>query len=557
MPNQASKLASVDGFTSRQQELVGLLAEGKSNKEIANQLHIAYGTVKQHLVALFKKLAVTNRHRAVVVAQQILRDSAGRTVQRPAPLSDKDYKWRMLSAVAISLPEPSLGAQAQSPSEIIHRKHWLELLSRLVFNHVEALDGHAMVAHDGSVLAWFGYPIAHLDDTDRCISIAMALRDFARSHQVDYPPLKHLGIGIANQTELIAVGAKTLQSAELFKRAVSLAGHAQRLGYPLMNRLSHRLSHLPLQTGMIKQASPVKPPDVGLEAGLEDARVILDGLIANPNSQQAWGGLPFMAGVSKGVLDGIAQWLSVISWPMSSTASLMTAVAQHPALDGFRRIHLRLPVRKTRDVLLGSLMSQMNLLLDHSARRADSKATAGERLAYLIRSLCQKGPVCLLVHGHNGLMTLRNALADKGVEILAAQPLLVIGQAAQGEKHEAVIQTLGARATGVPFSRSYVLTVPDSDEFVARLKMEVAGILDALSPLARTMLVDAAHHPSMRLDKNLPDLDESTFRVQEALQELQSIGLIIPAQGGGFQFRDPILAEAICQMDVQLEDASH
>lgn len=49
----------------RQSEILSLLMAGKANKEIASELGISLGTVKQHVVALFKKLDVTSRSMAI------------------------------------------------------------------------------------------------------------------------------------------------------------------------------------------------------------------------------------------------------------------------------------------------------------------------------------------------------------------------------------------------------------------------------------------------------------------------------------------------------------
>jgi DNA-binding NarL/FixJ family response regulator len=58
-------------LTPRQREVLTLLAQGKSNKEIAGDLHLAEGTVKLHVTAILKALNVNNRTRAVVAASQL------------------------------------------------------------------------------------------------------------------------------------------------------------------------------------------------------------------------------------------------------------------------------------------------------------------------------------------------------------------------------------------------------------------------------------------------------------------------------------------------------
>ena len=55
-------------LSSREVEVLQLVAEGKSNGEIAAQLHISQATVKSHLVNIFGKLGVSDRTAAVTAA---------------------------------------------------------------------------------------------------------------------------------------------------------------------------------------------------------------------------------------------------------------------------------------------------------------------------------------------------------------------------------------------------------------------------------------------------------------------------------------------------------
>ena len=66
-------------LTPRQREVLILLGQGKSNKEIARVLQLAEGTVKLHVTAILKALNVNNRTRAVVAASQL-----GLTTGEPA-----------------------------------------------------------------------------------------------------------------------------------------------------------------------------------------------------------------------------------------------------------------------------------------------------------------------------------------------------------------------------------------------------------------------------------------------------------------------------------------
>lgn len=58
-------------LTERQLEVLRLLVEGKSNKEIARKLHVAHATVKVHLAAIFRALAVENRTQAAIAAERL------------------------------------------------------------------------------------------------------------------------------------------------------------------------------------------------------------------------------------------------------------------------------------------------------------------------------------------------------------------------------------------------------------------------------------------------------------------------------------------------------
>jgi DNA-binding NarL/FixJ family response regulator len=59
-------------LTPRQEEVLRLLAQGLSNQSIANALGVSEGTVKVHLIAVFRTLNVRNRTAAVLAAQRYL-----------------------------------------------------------------------------------------------------------------------------------------------------------------------------------------------------------------------------------------------------------------------------------------------------------------------------------------------------------------------------------------------------------------------------------------------------------------------------------------------------
>ncbi|WP_206098840.1 response regulator transcription factor [Paenibacillus paeoniae] len=58
-------------LTEREKEVLLLMAEGASNKEIAVKLTVTSETVKTHVRNIFKKLNVDRRIRAVAVAEKL------------------------------------------------------------------------------------------------------------------------------------------------------------------------------------------------------------------------------------------------------------------------------------------------------------------------------------------------------------------------------------------------------------------------------------------------------------------------------------------------------
>ena len=74
----AQRLARHEPLTDRELEILRLLAGGYANREIADVLHLAPGTVKNHVSSILLKLGVRDRTRAVLRALDLglLTDSA-------------------------------------------------------------------------------------------------------------------------------------------------------------------------------------------------------------------------------------------------------------------------------------------------------------------------------------------------------------------------------------------------------------------------------------------------------------------------------------------------
>ena len=70
-PSPNAGEAATPALSARQQEVLLLLAQGRSNKEIARELTMSISAVKLHVSAVLKKLAVNNRTEAATAAGRL------------------------------------------------------------------------------------------------------------------------------------------------------------------------------------------------------------------------------------------------------------------------------------------------------------------------------------------------------------------------------------------------------------------------------------------------------------------------------------------------------
>ena len=73
--NNQSAAQSLNGLTDRQEQVLGQLRDGVSNKEIARRLDISEATVKVHVSGILTALGVRSRPEAVLKAEKLDKNS--------------------------------------------------------------------------------------------------------------------------------------------------------------------------------------------------------------------------------------------------------------------------------------------------------------------------------------------------------------------------------------------------------------------------------------------------------------------------------------------------
>ncbi len=73
-PRATAKADPIDSLTKREEDILRLVAEGKSNKEVGEDLDLQEKTVKHYMTTILQKLHVRNRTEAALIARDKWKD---------------------------------------------------------------------------------------------------------------------------------------------------------------------------------------------------------------------------------------------------------------------------------------------------------------------------------------------------------------------------------------------------------------------------------------------------------------------------------------------------
>lgn len=493
-------------LSERQQQLLQLLSQGKSNKEIAFELNITEGSVKQQLFSLYRKLGVTSRTKAIVQAAE----SLGRPAPAHSSEQDGAYLWKLVTSVAIQpLNYPSKQAAAIAAFD-----RALGRLRSQVERFAALLDCHLMIAPGGELLACFGTPLSHLDDPARALCLA---RLVAQWHKRQACPELELGIGVATAAEIVPESSSPPVHAESFKLARQLAGSC-RNGEILATEICCRLAG-PLYP---YQAVPDKlSPAIGtlLLPAEED---IDPAMLARHNP------LPFIAEVIERFRQRRqADWISIESWPPSAGVRLMDAVAVHFEAAQVPVLRLRLPTARNPAEMAANLAAQIELFANPADAGQPPEPRFGHSPLGSLKALGMRGPHAVFIYGVNSLARLMELLEMHGIQAISGLPLSIVGM----HMHEDADAYVAARLLGnspisAGNSRVFKLSLGSKPSAPNELDADLMTLIDILSPAARQMVRQLVEYGSISYEA-----------AGKHARELLSSGLFVD-QDGAIACRD-------------------
>ena len=111
--SRSNSLILQDTLTDREKEILFLIREGKTNQEIAGNLHLTHGTVKWYASQIYSKLGVSNRAEAVTYAYEL-------------------DQWETRANDNTTPPDHRLGSLPAQLTSFIGRKEEIRTLTQLL-----------------------------------------------------------------------------------------------------------------------------------------------------------------------------------------------------------------------------------------------------------------------------------------------------------------------------------------------------------------------------------------------------------------------------------------
>jgi DNA-binding CsgD family transcriptional regulator len=531
-------------LSARQREIMDLVARGLTNKEIAQQLGLTDGTVKQHLAAIFPKLGVRNRTWAVAMWHQASPETAPSDAAGPRaiggaapglpgygqaelassghgtgsgsgdrhglreagagqPLADSAVvalPSRLVASVAVALPASDgdahgdrSGASLQVAGTIIAAcRAWAAVF-----------EGDLRVDGARCVMVTFGYPRAHLDDVDRAVAFAETVRSDLRTRR---GIAVRIGID-AGQDALCLCGDAILMSQTAWN-SLMLVVQAEDDSVVLTPRTQRLLPSAP------------------------------DGAGAVPPGASTWADLfaraPFVREAEAALAHSRISWFAVEAWPLPSAKHLLDAWQTSPVGTKTQQVVLRMPSAIDGDVeqvLLEQLRAQLPALGRAKQRAAD--------LGWWLHALAQEGPLSVLVYGWHETTTFAALLSAAALDELANCPVVfLLGPQAIPGAPRLMVRSLDSRGRKPLVGKVHETALHDQAGDTSSYCPDIVALCDQIDTPGQKVLGLVLQYRRCTPQFLSHQLELSGAALDQRLDRLVGLGLVAQWPDGSIRLRD-------------------
>lgn len=491
-------------LSARQREIMDLVARGLTNKEIAQQLGLTDGTVKQHLAAIFPKLGVRNRTWAVSMWHQASGEDAEqvsmptrRTAAQPSGLVGDEVialPGRLVASVAVCFAAQGaggvLGLARLASAVITTCRLWAGVF-----------EGVLRVSNPGSVIIVFGYPQAHIDDVSRAVNFAETVRQDLRGR---------LGIDVRIAIDA-AIDELCLSAGEIV--ASQTAWNSLTLAFEARDQDSA----IALTERARRLANPHHRADPN-----------------TPDWTALFARAPFINEAERALARNHASWFSVESWPPMPAKLLLDAWRNTALAGATRQIVLRMPSGEEHDAeqnLLHQLRAQLPGIGGTQQRDAD--------LGWWLHALAQEGPLSVVVYGWNEAVSFASLLGDAALNELARCPVIfLLGPLPIVGNPRLVVRSLDARGRKPLVGRVHEIVLPEPDGVGDGHSPDIVALLDQIDAVSKAVLRLILQYRRCTAPFLAHQLDTSGAGLEWRLDRLVRWGLVSMWPDGSIRLRD-------------------
>jgi len=549
-------------LTERQQQILKLLQAGKVNKEIARELGIGVGTVKQHTVALFKRLHVKNRTMAAARGGEFARSEGS----HPVFVSDGILARRPIIAMSLALPESTerdrahrlfgilekraaecdalfvarkdlgadivLGVSQVAEDDVLRALR----LAHLAFSDMSAQDAPLAARLRGGLAA--GLAVISMERHGGWSGEAIASESIAQARDLQrLVPQGHMMLGQTTLDLIRSMGIgerRGLSPAMTFPQVASLQWTGERGDNDLIGREPEikALSDLLTAAGHGEGRVLALTGEIGM-GKTRLAREIFKVAVASGGMARFFRGQPESAG--GGILD-------------ISDSSQVAVIHGQPEMGLLRVLQMR-PIRKPEVVIIDDL----HWLSEETRQKICAATVAGAQAGKLI-VLVSRHPVCPnLIEKAHALHLVR--LPKTAITHLLQT--VTDHRASPGETIRASdLRTLVTLAAGVPMfalELARAATQGSGSGLTLALLTMICARLDMLR-LDHKMLRAIAQAPQgltgSELARLLGEDEESTTNQQDVGRLLASGVITKNAPGDRLVFTHPLVRQVVEQLSL-------